>query len=209
MSRNRWWAIAVVAVLVVGAVVVVLVANGSSEPSAEGSPSPSATEQATDDPTAEATETTPPPSPVPTPAPSAAPVDEGDEAVDLVAPFVEAGSAARQDPAQPLELDQVATGAALQDLLVQVEELAADGLSQTGSPTVVSAEVLSSEPDADPPTATVLACLDYSEVDVVNASGESIKDDSAEQRVATILGLVRQDDAWLVAERTFPDDPGR
>ena len=41
----------------------------------------------------------------------------------------------------------------------------------------------------------------------MNASGESVTDPAAPTRAATILELVRQDDAWLVAGRTFPDDP--
>lgn len=207
MTRNRWWIVVAVAVAIAAVVVVALAMGGTpTEPDA----SPTASTPATEETTSTAEETTSPspePSPVPTPAPTETQVDESTDARDLVAPFVSADAAARQDPAQPLDLAEVATGSALADLAIQVEELTAGGLTQVGSPTVVSATVQATEPDADPPTATVLVCLDYSEVDLVNASGESVKDPAAPTRAAAIFGLVREGDAWLVAERSFPDDP--
>jgi hypothetical protein len=203
MRRSPYWGLAVVAAVVAVVVVVAILSRstGGSTPDA-GPSSPAATDSSSPTPTP-----TPTPDPVPTPAPSATTLDKGAPADDLVAPYVAAGSAARQNPSQPLELDQVATGDALDDLNIQVEELTQGGLSQVGSPTVVSAEVTASDPTADPPTATVLACLDYASVDVVNDAGQSAKDTAAPQRVATILDLVEKDGTWLVSKRTFPDDP--
>lgn len=209
MRRSRWWAwMAMAAVLVVG-VAVVLATRGGGSPEPGASPTDSHSPSGSTSSTTSTTPTTPSPapSPVPTPAPTASTVPKGADGSSLVAPFVSADAAARQDPAQPLKLDQVATGSALDDLQIQVAELTKGGLNQVGSPTVVSASVTASQPDANPPTATVLACLDYSSVDVVNSAGQSAKDTTAPQRVATILELVKQDGAWLVARRTFPDNP--
>lgn len=209
MRRSPYWGLAIVAVVVAVVVVVAVLSGrtGGSTPEA-GASSPTASGSDTASPSPTLTPTpTPSPDPVPSPAPSASPVETGAPAADIVAPFVAADSAARQDPAQPLELDKVATGDALDDLNIQVTELTKGGLSQVGSPTVVSAEVTASDPNADPPTATVLACLDYSQVDLVNSAGQSAKDTTAPQRVSTILDLVEKDGTWLVSKRTFPDDP--
>lgn len=203
MRRSPYWGLVVVAAAVAVVVVVAVQSGSAGGPAPDaGASSPGVTDSPSDTPTP-----TPSPDPVPSPAPSATGVEKGAPAQDLVAPFVAADSAARQDPSQPLELDQVATGDALADLNIQVAELTQGGLSQVGSPTLVSAQVTASDPGADPPTATVLACLDYSGVDLVNASGQSAKDPAAPERVATILDLVEKDGTWLVSKRTFPDDP--
>lgn len=150
------------------------------------------------------------PQPVPEPAPDTSPGEEtgNDRAAKrLIGPFVAADAAAREDPAQPLTLEQVATGSALEDLRAQVAELATSGVSQVGTPEVVRARVVSERPRADPPTATVRACLDYTNVDFVNPDGDSIKNPDAAQRVAVILVLEQRSRAWLVAERGYPANP--
>jgi len=128
---------------------------------------------------------------------------EGDGS-DLIRPFISAESSSREKPQIPVKFEDVATGSALQDLQVNAQQFAADGLTQVGAPTVVSATVVSLDESADPPTATVEVCLDYTDVDVVGAGGESVKSDAAKQRVPTLLTLVQDDGRWLVSARSFP-----
>lgn len=202
MRGRRWWLGAVAAVVVVAVAVLVWSSNRGDAPTAE--PSPSATAGGTETPEPE-----PEPVEVPVPAASAAPEEVAVEAdvAELTLPFVTADARLRQDPEQPLRLEEVATGTALGDLEAGAREMAEEGLAQTGEPEVVSATVTASEPEADPPTLTVLACLDYSAVDVVDADGASVVDPSASRRSATILHMVEVDGRWLVERRTFPDDP--
>ena len=203
MTRRTWWG-ATGAILVLVAAAIIWGANGRADDAAappSSVPAPTST-SASASPSSQ-----PSPSPVPVPAATTSPGEVSSDASTLVTPFVKADAAARQTPAQPLALTEVSTGAALDDLQIAVEELQAGGLTQIGEPVLVSAVVTSDELEATPPTATVLVCLDYSKVDLVNSAGESAKDATAPQRVSTILRLVKQDDSWLVADRTFPDDP--
>ncbi|NCT92596.1 hypothetical protein GXB85_16805 [Cellulomonas sp. APG4] len=202
MRGRRWLWVVLALVVVAGIALLLWSSNRGGSPAAE--PSPSGTPAATESPEPE-----PEPVAVPVPAPSAAPEEVAveAEATELTLPFVTADARLRQDPDQPLLLEDVATGTALGDLEAGAREMAEEGLVQTGEPEVVSATVTASEPDADPPTLTVLACLDYSGVDVVDTDGTSVVDPTASRRSATILHLVEVDGRWLVERRTFPDDP--
>lgn len=205
MSRRLLgWIGTAVAVVLVVVVALVIADQARSGPAAE--PSAALTDAPTDTPTVSPSPT-PTPSPVPIPASTGTLGAADGDVARLVEPFVAADAAARQAPAQPLPLDEVATGPALEDLEIGVRELEEGGLSQIGAPTVVSAVVAESALDASPATATALVCLDYSTVDVVTASGVSVKDPNAPQRVPTLLEFVQQDGRWLVTNRTFPDDP--
>lgn len=201
MRGSRWWVWAIAAAVVVAVVIGAVLLGSGSGGDADATAQPSESDATDETSTATAT-----PDPVPTPAPTSTSVAAEDDGQALVTPYLGAEAAARQDPSQPLELEQVATGTALEDLQIQVDELTTGGLVQVGAPTVVSSEITESDPDGDPPTATVLVCLDYSDVDVVNASGESAKDDTAVQRVPTLLELVLEDGSWLVQNRTFPSE---
>ena len=204
-TRARTWTV-VGALTAIAAAVVAVQLTGRQPPgiAPEADPTSSTSPSPTAPPTPE-----PEPVPVPVPAPTA---DVGLLVVDgdasaLVAAVVAADALARSTPEEPVELAAIATGAALEDLQIGVHELAESGLSQIGTPVVISATITEIDPGTDPPTATTLVCLDYAEVDVVDASGTSVVDPAADPRVATILILVQIDGRWVVERRSFPDDP--
>jgi len=185
--------VAIAVAIVVVLVIVFSQGGNDASPSPTASVSPSATPSVT-------------PSPVPTPPSTAAPEVVGDDGTSLVLPFVVAESAMREDPDVPLALEEVATGSALEDLTVSAIEFAENGMIQIGSPVVVSATVTEIDAAATPPTTKILACLDYSGVDIQSPDGESLKADDAPERVPTILTLVQLEGRWLVSARTFPEE---
>jgi hypothetical protein len=132
--------------------------------------------------------------------------DEG--AAALIAPVLEVGAEALKSPTAVDQdsLVSVAEGAAVEAMLASAAEFADNGWRQIGVPVVVSAEVTSLEEDADPPQAVVSACLDHSDVDIVDSSGESVVDPNARTRALNTLVLNYVDERWVLVERSFPDD---
>lgn len=178
------------------AVVLVMLLSGNGTPPPENPP---------DD-----VSSTPTPLPThtaPTPASTEPPAAAGGNGKDLVAPFLSAEAAARENVEVAIRFSDVATGDALKDIEANATALQESGLVQVGSPAIVSAEVIKSDPTATPPSTIVRVCLDYSKVDMRAPDGTTVKDEHAEQRVATTLTLIEQDGAWLVADRTFADNP--
>ena len=87
-------------------------------------------------------------------------------------------------------------------------ELASNGWTKTGSEKVTSVEVLSSDPAGTPPSAVLAVCVDSSEVDILDSSGQPIASGStAHERSINIYTLHLIDGSWRVAARTFPDNP--
>lgn len=148
----------------------------------------------------------PTPVPPPTPASTSAPRDVDEDGEEFVVPFLAAESGSRNDPSTPVIYADIATDTALKDLEAQALEFEESGLVQVGSPEVVSATIVDFKEDSDPEEMRVLACLDYSSVDIVDGNGDSAKSDGAPQRVSTLLTLVREDTRWLVKYRSFPND---
>lgn len=97
------------------------------------------------------------------------------------------------------------TGTALQALRNQAEELEVNQQRVEGRPTVVEVDVVART--KRPPTVTVAACLDSSEVEVVDARGKPVPGQAtARQRALNLITLVQRGDRWLVSDVTFPDD---
>ncbi len=131
------------------------------------------------------------------------------------------GSALREDAANYLRdaaralqeggnrdsMRDTATGAALDAALAQAAEFDDNGWHQVGVPRVVSARVVKDRRDDDPPRVTISACVDSSAVDVVDASGASVRHGSHAERSRMIYTLVRKRGDWLVERESFPNDP--
>lgn len=148
-----------------------------------------------------------------TPAPSspeiAAPSPEGiadDPAPAVEAYLAAAASAAPEDGSAGLE--RIATGALLKEFELEQQELAQNGWTRSGAPTIASAVVVSDEPAVDPSTLVVEACVDSRDVAVLDSSGDPLPTDpTLTPRTRTIFTLTLADGTWLVADRTFPDNP--
>lgn len=104
-------------------------------------------------------------------------------------------------------MDETATGAALDAALAQAAEFDDNGWHQVGAPRIVSTRIVEDGRDEDPPRITISACVDSSDVDVVDASGVSVRHGSHPDRSRMLYTLVRRDGDWLVGRQTFPDDP--
>jgi flagellar basal body-associated protein FliL len=195
-SRRVWLAVASTLAIVIVAVIVWV---NASEP--EEAVAPTET-------TAPANPASSVPSPQPSPAPSRATesldAEAGTSAVEALLEAV----AGVVNGEQALEaLSPYATGALVEEYRVSAEEFANNGWRQEGTPVVVSSEVVSQDPAANPPTAVLQVCLDSSGVQVYDADGEPQRDLSSPQRSLNIFGLQLSDGSWKLASLTFPDQP--
>jgi hypothetical protein len=105
------------------------------------------------------------------------------------------------------DLSQVAIGAVLGELDATRAEFAALGWSQVGTPTIVDLRVVTPPTEQAPADAVVEACLDNSDVRIVDASGRDVRAPGTPPRSLNIYVLRWTEDRWLVADHTFPDDP--
>ncbi|MFT4109070.1 hypothetical protein [Propionicimonas sp.] len=189
-------------VIVIVLVVVAAVAAWTTVSLLGGTGSPDASAPIT--PTPEAEDTPKPTVSAPAPPATAAPGSVGGDGSEFSDPFVAAEAASRTDPTTSVDFSSIAVGSALQDLQVNAQEMAEDGIRQVGSPKVVTSTVTKKKLSAKPPRVTVRLCLDYTDVDLVAPDGTSVKDRTAQQRVPSTLVLHEIDGKWLVAKRTFP-----
>lgn len=176
--------------------------SASSGPSVEASPS--------DDPTTTATPS--PGEPGSTdPGPDATPVEVPEEVAaeteDGVEEYVADVGDVLADPSTEEEIDPAAvTGAALEALRNQVAEYEASGWRVVGEPRVVRHRVVRYYDD--PEVAVVRACLDNSDVRVVDRAGKPVPGSRpASPRTLNVFTLVRVDDQWAVGEHRLATRP--
>lgn len=154
----------------------------------------------------------PPPTVLKNVAPS---VDPGALAGDdaeleaLVEPALQVAADVLEDPTGIDEdvLFTVAQGAALDEMRAMAAEFEVNGWTQSGAPVVVSTELTALDEEASPPEATVSVCLDHGDVEIVDASGDSVVDPDARTRSLNILELEYVQERWVLVARSFPDDP--
>jgi hypothetical protein len=192
-------------------------APAPAAPEREPAPVPEASVAASPSPSAS-------PEPAPSPAPSGPPASPspsepfrpvtGELEDDAAAGLVEAALVVPDAAAAPDEgelktlLADIAAGSYRAELEAQWLELEANGWSYTGAPTVTALEILALEEDAEPATAQLRACIDSSDVTLVDAEGEPVgSPEGVMPEAAHLFSLVREDDTWRVTARTFPDDP--
>lgn len=148
------------------------------------------------------------------PAPAAPPTEVGeiddDQALTtietaLAAPIGSAGTA--DDLAAVLK--NVAVDSYAAELEAQWQELVSQGWSITGTPTLVSTQITALDAASDPPTAEITACVDSSDVTMLDADGKPIGDATAKMpRALHLFTLVQgSDDIWRISAHSFPNDP--
>lgn len=117
-------------------------------------------------------------------------------------------SSAQADPAVPAadSLEGIATGAYVAEVDAQLQELDANGWTIEGEPTIEAAEVTAIALDAEPPSTTVETCIDSTEVRTIDSAGAPLPGASS-PRALNIFHLQWDGARWLIADRTFPDDP--
>ena len=183
----------------------------ASPPSAAPGPSPTPDPDETAEP--EAPQATPSPGPAPDEQPSifAAPfepiekIDPGSAEV-LIGAALTAPNSTHVAATVDLEraFADIAADAFQEEIESEWLELASSGWTLSGERRVTDLEITEHEGNV----ATVVACIDSSDVTLVDASGDAVGSDSARApRASHIFTLVREDSVWRVTDRTFPDDP--
>lgn len=152
-----------------------------------------------------------PPSSAPSPAPTVTttgPIGE-DGAEAIVAGYLSTVSELEADTVDvPALVGNVAGAPLVAEIEADLLELDSQGWQRTGTPVVASMSVLEQDEDASPPTATVQACIDSSDVQVLDSSGEPLPQDPSTARALNIYQLTQNEDgSWFIASRSFPSDP--
>lgn len=102
--------------------------------------------------------------------------------------------------------DAVATGFVLGEIEAAARERYDLGYRQVGEAKVVETTVSDVDLAADPPRATVTVCVDVSEVDVLDAAGNSLKASlyTPDRPVKHVYGAVHTDGAWKLTSHDIP-----
>ncbi|UFU05726.1 hypothetical protein [Ruania halotolerans] len=210
-GRGRRTVVLLGVVLVLIMVLVgVLIAQNSTSSADPADPTGSARDPASS--------SAPPPSPSPpsspsspsTPAPQvpAQGAIDDDTAQTLLETYVTAVAEIAPDAEDvPERIDAVAGETIIAELEAELLELDSNGWTRTGSAVVDSASVIDQDSTATPPVATVHACIDSSEVRVLDSAGAPLPQDPSAARAVNIYTLHQVDGAWVIVSRTFGDDP--
>ena len=159
----------------------------------------------------------PRPSATPRPLKIDAPSDESssgesdavDSASTTLASVVDAGNQILQRADGITEgLDAVTTGFVQGELEALAAERKEQGFRQVGASRVVSTSVRSVDLDATPATIVLNACIDSSDVDVLDENGNSLKESlyNPGHPVLHVYSAVRIDGAWKMSTHDIPDD---
>ena len=108
------------------------------------------------------------------------------------------------EQARATDLSSVLTGSALEDFDAQAFEWTRDGTHTTGTPTLEDVHILSDDGDGN---ITVSACVDSSNVRVLNDAGTALTDDTTMTRALTYFQFVKDGETWKLSGFSFPDDP--
>ena len=110
------------------------------------------------------------------------------------------------DPAQAraTDLSSVLTASALEEFDAQALEWTRDGTHATGTPTLEDVHIIS---DDGAGNITVSACVDSSNVRVLNDAGTALTDDTTMTRALTYFQFVKDGQNWKLSGVSFPDDP--
>lgn len=149
------------------------------------------------------------PTPTPTPASSAPPEQFTDTEAELTIDGFLATVASAAFTADDLGvLEGVAAGAILEEIRSEQLELDVNGWTKRGEARVESVTVVDMLPDAAPPTATVTACVDSSDVRFYDSANKPLFADApTSPRALNTFTLTLENSAWRVTSRTFPDNP--
>lgn len=110
------------------------------------------------------------------------------------------------DGAAP-ESRRSSTEAYAEALALRLTEFEDQGWTQVGAPTIKSLEIVEEQLDTTPPRVVVLACVDSSDVDILDDEGNSLRNEGTPSRSANLYTLVREERVWSIADVTFPEDP--
>ena len=108
------------------------------------------------------------------------------------------------EQARATDLSSVLTASALEEFDAQAREWTRDGTHATGTPTLEDVHIIS---DDGAGNITVSACVDSSNVRVLNDAGTALTDDTTMTRALTYFQFVKDGETWKLSGFSFPDDP--
>ena len=108
------------------------------------------------------------------------------------------------EQARATDLSSVLTASALEEFDAQALEWTRDGTHATGTPTLEDVHIIS---DDGAGNITVSACVDSSNVRVLNDAGTALTDDTTMTRALTYFQFVKDGGTWKLSGFSFPDDP--
>lgn len=108
------------------------------------------------------------------------------------------------EQARATDLSSVLTASALEEFDAQALEWTRDGTHATGTPTLEDVHIIS---DDGAGNITVSACVDSSNVRVLNDAGTALTDDTTMTRALTYFEFVKDGQTWKLSGFSFPDDP--
>ena len=108
------------------------------------------------------------------------------------------------EQARATDLSSVLTASALEEFDAQAIEWTRDGTHATGTPTLEDVHIIS---DDGAGNITVSACVDSSNVRVLNDAGTALTDDTTMTRALTYFQFVKDGETWKLSGFSFPDDP--
>lgn len=199
MSTRLKWIVAIAtAAIVVGAVSVSMVVSARVGSQSQVAPA--------------GRSSTPTPSPIPsvvppTTAPGAPAEAVADASEDLIESVL-AVTASVNDGDIDVVLDSlksVASPAFLSGVEAERMELEDQGWTRSGKVVIDGIETVTYDETADPVTATVRVCLDWTDVVVRNSDGDALS--AGAPRAWNIYNLEQVGGAWIIMRQTFADDP--
>lgn len=197
-TRSKWIIAGAVAVVVAGAASASMVVSAQSGGQSQTAPAGQSS--------------TPTPSPIPylvppttaPGAPSDAIVSASEDLIENVLAVTNTVNAGDIDVVLD-SLRPVASSAFLSGVEAERMELEDQGWTRSGTVVIDGIESVSYDAAADPATATVRACLDWTDVVVRNADGDALP--AGAPRAWNIYNLELVDGAWMIMQQTFADDP--
>src|SRR5699024_6327746 len=96
----------------------------------------------------------------------------------------------------------------ISELEASLLELESQGWTLSGTPDVVLVRITSRDRNTTPPTVTIEACIDSSDVHTLDSNGDPLPTDPSSARALNSYVLSQQDNGtWLITSHSFPPDP--
>lgn len=205
-THRRWLPIAIAGALLVAAIggSVALVMSNSSAPSA--SPTEDAVDTGDEDGASEdPLDSVDTPMAGPLSADEAAEVDRAGSSVESVITALDEIS--QRGDGSAVGVEAVATGWVLGELQSRAREQFDLEYQQIGEAVITSLTATAIDLAAEPATVTFKVCVDVSDIDVIDAAGNSLKDAlyNPGRPVAHIYGAVFEADTWKISTHDIPD----
>lgn len=125
---------------------------------------------------------------------------------DLISSTADAIDGSPDESIGALGVDHTAIEAVQAEFEATIAEFAANGWSQVGAPIIASVHIVTPPSRTSPTEVLVAACIDNSDVRVVDRDGHDLRL-SSPGRSLNLYVLRFVEERWVPAEHTFPDDP--